>query len=175
MAEQSGTVIVRQPQNLIGTYVTSGDEIVSIGDEAKKELRVVIDQEDVKAFTAHVGQPLSIRLSGDQKRQHTLTRVPPKASLDPPHESLFAPHGGPLQVRQKDSADSEGPEDKYELVTPAFTGIVDLAQEAGSELRAGQRGVVWLAGGRESIARHVGRLLRECIPETFARQFNLAP
>ena len=104
-----------------------------------------------------------------------LTRVPPQASLDPPHRSLCAPYGGPLEVRAKDSGELRDPEDKFELVRPGFTGIVKLSADYSANLRAGQRGVVWLARGQESIAGHLWSQLKASIPESFARQFNLAP
>jgi putative peptide zinc metalloprotease protein len=52
----SGTVIVRDPDALFGTYATTGAEIVSIGDERRKELRMSIGQEDLDAFVAYQGK-----------------------------------------------------------------------------------------------------------------------
>lgn len=174
-AERGGTVIVRNPQALLGTYAKVGTEIVSIGDEAHKELRVVIDQQDVDRFSAYVGNRVSIRLPGATRFESVLTRLPPRASVELRHPSLYAPNGGPLQVRSKSVGEAESAEDKYELVKPAFTGIIELAADQSAQLCAGQRGVVWLARGQETIARHLLRLLRARIPDAFARQFNLAP
>ena len=36
-----GTIILRDPDALLGTYASAGTEIVSIGDEQNKELRLV--------------------------------------------------------------------------------------------------------------------------------------
>ena len=52
----SGTVIVRDPDALFGTYATTGAEIVSIGDERRKELRMSIGQKDLDAFVAYQGK-----------------------------------------------------------------------------------------------------------------------
>ena len=72
-AELAGTVIVRNPQAMLGTYAKVGDEIVSIGDEAKKELQVVIDQQDVDLFSASVGNRVSVRLPGTRRMDCVLT------------------------------------------------------------------------------------------------------
>ncbi len=170
-----GTVILRDPDALLGTYAASGAEIVSIGDEQSKELRLSIRQEDVDTYLAAVGESVSARLPGVSRLTCSLTRVPPQASVEPPHRSLCAPYGGPLEVRAKESTESDNPEDKYELIRPGFTGIVELPTEYGAHLHAGQRGVVWLARGSESIAEHLWSDLKASLPESFARQFNIAP
>ena len=101
--------------------------------------------------------------------------VPPLASVQPPHRALCAPYGGPLEVRAKQTTDSRDAEDKYELVRPGFTGFVQLPIEDSGQLHAGQRGVVWLARGRQSIAAHLWHQLKASIPESVANRFNLAP
>jgi putative peptide zinc metalloprotease protein len=171
----SGTVIARDPDALLGTYASSGDEIVSIGDEQSKELRLSITQEDVDTFLASVGNRVSARLQGGVRLESDLTRVPPQASLEPPHRSLCSPYGGPLEVRPKESTESSDPEDKYELVRPGFMGFVKLPTEYSAQLRAGQRGAVWLARGNESIAGYLWGKLKDSIPHPLARRFDLAP
>ena len=159
----------------LGTYAATGTEIVSIGDERHKELRVSITQEDVNTFQASVGAPVSARLPGGIRLTSCLTRVPPQASLEPPHRSLCAPYGGPLEVRVKEASQSRDPEDKYELVRPAFTGFVQLTPAVSVHLRAGQRGIVWLARGHESIGAYLWHKLTASIPEAVAQRFHLAP
>jgi hypothetical protein len=76
-----------------------------------------------------------------------------------------------LEVRTKEMT----PQDKFELLTPGFTGIVKLTADVSARLRVGQRGVVWLERGEETIAGHLLKTLRSSIPDSFTRQYNLAP
>jgi putative peptide zinc metalloprotease protein len=171
----SGRVVLRNPAFLLGTYASLGTEIVSIGDEARKELRVAIDQQDVDAFLNYVGKSISIRLPGGVRLACPLTRVPPRASVDPPHVSLCAPYGGRLEVRAREAGQSDDPTDQFELTSPGFTGIVRLPPTDSARLRVGQRGVVWLARGQETMGGYLLGFLRDQIPESFAHKFNLQP
>ncbi len=171
----NGTVILRDPDALLGTYASAGTEIISIGDEQSKQLRLSITQEDLDTFCAAVGRSVNARLPGGIRLACPLTRVPPQATLEPPHRSLCAPYGGPLEVRVKESNASRDSDDKFELIRPAFVGIVDLPAATSAGLHAGQRGVVWLARGQDSIACHMWGRLKASIPESLSRQFSLAP
>ena len=170
-----GRIVLRKPASLIGTYASLGSELVSIGDESRKELRVAIAQQDVETFLNHVGNLINIRLPGGVRLACPLTRVPPGASVDPPHVSMCAPYGGQLEVRARETRRFENPADQFELISPGFTGIVKLPPVESSRLRVGQRGVVWLARGQETIGGYLHGLLRDQIPKVLVHQFNLQP
>ncbi len=175
-APLSGRVIARDPRALLGTYASPGSEIVSLGNEHQKELRLAIEQEDVDEFSSHIGRWIDIRIHGKPRLKCKLSRVPPRAGIVPPHVSLCAPYGGLLEVRPKRNREPDLPEDQFELLKPRFTGVVSLTGQESARLRVGQRGVAWLPRGQGStIAAHLLAILRDAVPETLARQFNVRP
>ena len=125
----SGIIVSRQPESLLGKYLAEGSEVVLLGDENRKELRVAVDQDDSDSFFAQVGKPVWIRAGGNVFL-NTLSQIEPRASLEPLHPALAATKGGPLPVQRKanespDKKDESGPE-SYELLTPQFTGRGDI-------------------------------------------------
>lgn len=165
VAPHAGRINVRNSDALVGTYVTPGTEIVSVGEESKKELHVAIPQEDVPDFLDHVGHIVHARLPGGPRLHGNLVRLPPRASLEPSHLSLTAPYGGPLEVRKKLDHEASDDRDDYELLQPRFVGIVPLSIQASTKFRVGQRGVVWLDDSHETLASRLWRILQDQIPE----------
>jgi putative peptide zinc metalloprotease protein len=155
----SGSVMARNLDALLMTYLEEGAEILAIGDDTCKRLRVSIAQEDTPLFRSHRAQPVRLRLRSCEVSQGRLSRVVPRASKTPPHFALCAPLGGPLAVAKHDSAESE---DSYEFVLPRFTGIVDLPQSVSANLRAGESGYVTIGAARsESVSQVLNRRLRQ--------------
>ncbi|MDH3718305.1 MAG: HlyD family secretion protein, partial [Planctomycetota bacterium] len=172
-APASGKIVTRNPETLLGTYLAEGTEIVSIGSERQKELRVAIAQEDVDVFSQQVGKPVRIRMPGGTVLTCPLSKVTPRASMKASHPSLYAPFGGRLEARKMESG--ERSDEAYELLKPRFTGVISLTAQQSDQYRAGQRGVVWFGRGREKLGGYFVSLLRDLVPEDFARQYNLAP
>ncbi len=156
-------MVTRQPESLAGRYVRPGDEIVAIGSEEAKELRVSVAQDDAGRFLPRVGQPLAVRI-GAETMVSRLSRVEPRASLALPHPALSAAEGGPLPVRPKDPADGDradrdkGARQKYELLAPRFSAQVVLSASESLLLGAGQRGQVVLQPGEEMLGAHCLKL-----------------
>lgn len=161
VAPCSGRVILRNAKSLLGTYATVGTEIVSIGHENRKELRIAIRQDDVQAFRGSLGADIDVRLPGIGRLKCELVRLNPRASVEPSHPSLCASFGGPLNVRERPRSETNGTEHTFELLSPRFRGIVGLSETESSQLRVGQRGVAWLANGNESIAEHLIRKVKD--------------
>ena len=162
-APAAGRIVTRQPESLAGRYLRAGDEIVAIGSEQAKELRVSVAQDDVARFLPRVGQPLAARI-GEATIASRLSRVEPRASLTPPHPALSAAEGGPLAVRPQDPADGDRPErdktgrEPYELLAPRFAAQVVLSADQSLALGAGQRGQVALQPGEETLGAHGAKL-----------------
>ena len=158
-APAAGRVVTRQPESLAGRFVRPGDEIVAIGSEEAKQLRVSVAQDDAERFLPRVGQPLAARIAG-QALAGRLSRVEPRASLAVPHPALSAAEGGPLPVRPQDSADGDRADrdkaaaEKYELLAPRFAAQVVLSASESLGLGAGQRGQVVLGSGEEMLGVH---------------------
>ena len=141
-APGSGTIVSRRPELLLGKYLFEGSEVVLLGDENCKEVRLAVDQDDADAFFAQVGKTVTIR-AGKQVIKNALSQIEPRASLEPLHPALVATKGGPLPVRSKtkestDKKEESNPE-SYELLSPQFTGEVRLSLEQSVLLAAGQR------------------------------------
>ena len=100
----SGQVIGRNLQALRGRYLERGSDLLAIGNEAAKEVRLSIAQQDIDAFRGRLDVPLRAYLPGCTILQAPLTKIEPRASTLPLDASLCAPHGGPLPVRR--SSDS---------------------------------------------------------------------
>ena len=173
-APKGGKIIARNLDLLKDTYLEAGTEIVSMGDEACKELRISVAQEDIEVFTGHLQQPVRIRVPSTDVFQCPLVKVDPRASVQPPHHSLCAPNGGPLVVKRKaaDENDSQTATETYELLTPRFVGVVSLSTAQSRSLRAGQRGTITFRTHRESIGSHLYTLSSRWVRRTIARSMG---
>jgi putative peptide zinc metalloprotease protein len=165
-APASGIIVSRQPESLLGKYLTEGSEVVLLGDENRKELRVSVDQDDSDSFFAQVGKPVWIR-AGENVFINTLSLIEPRASLEPLHPALTATKGGPLPVKLKpkespDKKDESGA-DSYELLTPQFTGEVTLPLDQSALLAAGQRAQISFTPQGQSMGDYLfSRFQRWC-------------
>jgi hypothetical protein len=165
-APASGIIVSRQLESLLGKYLSEGAEVVLLGDENRKELRVAVDQDDSDSFFAQVGKPVWIR-AGENVFVNALSQIEPRASLEPLHPALAATNGGPLPVRHKtkespDKKDESGPE-SYELLTPQFTAEVLLPLDQSGLLAAGQRAQVSFTPQGQSMGDYLfNRFQRWC-------------
>jgi putative peptide zinc metalloprotease protein len=154
--QQADALIVRAPvagrvmsRSLVwaeGTYAQPGTELVAIGDDSRKELRVSISQDDARwlqAATQRSGKTttVDVRLRSVGLASGTVRRILPGATRTPLHESLTAPAGGPLTV--KANSDSDG-QSEFVLTEPRVTAIVDVPADVAATIPAGAFGHVWL-------------------------------
>ena len=164
-ATASGRVIARDLVHRIGTYLHEGDELAAIGDESRKELQIAISQSDFDPFEAQIGNQVNVRISGSIVLECKLERVDPRATNHPPHESMHASLGGSLESR---ALSGEGNGEKFELLAPHFSGVVQLTPSQSKTLRVGQRGVVWFGRNQETIGSYLKRKLRMSLPASLA-------
>jgi putative peptide zinc metalloprotease protein len=158
-APRSGKVVARNIQTLRGRYLHRGSDLLMIGDEASKEIRLSIAQQDVDTFRARGDAPLRAYLPGCPVFEASLARIEPRASTQPLDAALCAPHGGPLPVRR--SGQGTHPADRtYELLAPRFTANMTLDPVASAQVHAGQLAVV-AVHPYESVGRHVYHALLE--------------
>lgn len=162
-AAVAGKAIGRNLAAKLGAWCEEGDEILSIGDEASKELVLSIAQSDVKTFSQRIGKSVSIDLPGRTSWQSTLEKVIPRATKEPPHDSLIAANGGPLAVKPvTDSGDA-----KFELLAPRFKGVVSLNRTASKQLFSGQRAWVSYRPFHESVGSHLYHAATSWIRQRF--------
>lgn len=161
-APVAGRVMRRRLDSLQDTYLKEGDEIVALGNDERKELRLSLAQQDVDQLDARPGTTYRVRLPGVGVVECRLASIAPRATIQPPHQSLCAPYGGPLTVRH------DGKDEVFELLEPRFLAEAELDPAVGRRLYAGQRGTVTLTGTQPSIGVHLYRTLAETIDRRLA-------
>lgn len=145
-APSAGTVVSQHLNWKLGVYFSAGAEILTIGQEDRKEVVGSVSQNDVKAFSAAVGRRVMVEMSGMPLIEGTLKRVSPTASVSSQQVALYAINGGPLPVRRLDQADKVAATSpsQVELFAPRFTVFVELDNKQSLQLRAGQRARICL-------------------------------
>lgn len=160
-APRAGIVDGRHPELLVGTWIEKGRELLSVVDGGKRELVLLVAEEDKASFESALTaqRSISFRPRGRWGSWNArLVESVPRASTDPVHFALVSAAGGPLAVRHRldakdedriaKGADSEEVGARYELVDPRFEFHADLEKSEGI-LRVGEMGKV-VAIGSES-------------------------
>ena len=166
-----GTIIYCEPNELIGNYVKTGDEIFSIGDDNDKELRLSIAQSDLDAFAAQLGKPIRVDFTGAAVTQMRLTKIIPRANLTPIHPALTTVNGGPLAVRNVNTSSDSDPAETNELLAPRFTGIVSPTANQSNEHLAGRVGTASFRAYRESIGAHISHSIQSWVRRQLSDEF----
>jgi hypothetical protein len=156
-AGRSGQIISRELHNLLGTFASAGMELMTIGVEEDKELKLSIGQRDLAVATGLVGQSVKVRIGTHEAVRATLVRVNPRASRSIPHPALAATNGGALNVSQMDERESSSSKDRLRLTEHRFTAIVELPDEQATAFRCGERGTAALGLPRGSLGTHLWR------------------
>jgi hypothetical protein len=164
-APVGGRIISRNLDSRIGIHLDEGDEILAIGNEEKKELRIAVSQRNHDLFQAYLGELVQVHMRPHKPFRGRLALLEPQARLEPTHAALCASMAGPLAVRPISSASPHGDGEQYELVEPHFTGSVRLSPTQGARLKAGQVGRVSIRPLRESLGGHLLGALTDWLRE----------
>jgi putative peptide zinc metalloprotease protein len=167
-APMRGAVMAGDLATNLGSFVRVGHELLSIGSETSKEIRIAVAHDQYSEFAEHLRRTAVVRLPGGQQLDCPLAKIEPRAIRTPPHAALSAKAGGPLAVRMRaepalPGADSaEGAEagkqpqaNREELVEPRFVAVLELTPEQSSAVRAGQVGSAWIRPYKRSALSHV--------------------
>ncbi|MDP6555054.1 MAG: efflux RND transporter periplasmic adaptor subunit [Pirellulaceae bacterium] len=164
-APRGGTIVRRNLTLLLGTYLKEGDDMMSLGNQSQKELRLSISQDDLDVFTQRVGQPVRIDIPRQPPWQARLEKVIPRATLEPTYPALTTINGGSLPVKPTGKKPDESTADAFEFLTPRFTAVVALSPSTSCQLHAGQTGSGSYRPCNASIFQHlyssVSRWIRE--------------
>ena len=138
-APVSGRVMSRSLVRAAGTYAKPGTELVAIGHDTRKEMRVSISQDDarwLKSFAMHGNEDddVRVRIRSAGLITGTIRRILPGASKTPLHESLTAPADGPLAVKTRSRPDGQS---ELVLIEPRVTAIIDLPPDVVAGTPAG--------------------------------------
>lgn len=154
-APHAGSVVSRNLAAIIDKHFVEGDEILALGAESQKELRVSLSQEDLEAFSSLGGGQVRIDLPHHVLWKSRVTKVNPRATLVPTHPALATTHGGPLPVRPVNRRGEKSAAEEQELLAPCFTAIAPLTESESSQLRSGQLATIIYRPCHESIGEHL--------------------
>ena len=145
-APHDGRVIGRDLKHLTGSFIPTGEPVLSVANEDGKELQVAIAQDGIDAFRARIGRRIACRIPGHDLPPSGLFAVTPRVDPRPRHEALCAAFGGPLPVKVRDASDDED-DTTCEFVEARFTGRMRFDSGQGARIAAGRRGWVDLEYG----------------------------
>lgn len=164
-AAHTGRVVRRNLAAMLDTYLAEGDEILAIGEESQKELRVSLSQDDLDAFTQLSGKPVDIDLPRHASWPGEVKSVDPRATLTPAHPALVTANGGPLPVQPARHRPDKSASEMHELLAPRFNAIIALTATDSESLRSGQLATISYRPCNESIGEYlyqaVSRWVRE--------------
>ena len=138
-----------------------------MGDDAYKQLRISIAEEDALSYRPLVGHPVQLRMRGSVGSRRPLDPHHPPGQQDADPPGLVRPFGGPLAVTKVGDPDAE---DDYELTLPRFTAMVELPRAGCAEHHAGEFGYVTIRPDQAaSMAQEVTRRVRRWIEDKLNR------
>lgn len=163
-APQAGYVIARRLAERAGGYVRAGEELCVLGDDARKEVVLAVDQPMLRRIA--VGQYLQVRTGAAEAVTGELARIRPRAELTAPHPSLNAVHGGPLANCEAPASDSDA--DSLSLVEPVVDARLTLDSATARRLAAGQLCVASTHAKPESLGVGLYRAARGWMADRIA-------
>ncbi|OYP35348.1 efflux RND transporter periplasmic adaptor subunit [Rhodopirellula sp. MGV] len=154
-APHDGTIVARQIERKLGTYVREGDELLVVSRDGNKELRAMVPHTVLKPLLERMQQAVRFRIEGQSTSQGILARIQPRASETCPYDALLSTNDGPLSVRLNDADTDEGVSSR--LVEPHFEAVIRLSAEDAKKLLAGHRGLLSVGDNSESFADLIWR------------------
>jgi len=151
----SGFVFARNMQHLTGSFVSRGDELMTVAQKKTKEIVVSVDQLDLESIQLSQDKPLRIVLPGIGLFESEIARIDPRASDHVMHPSLCANAGGPLPLKPASRAGDDGSEPSMLLLSPRFDVLVSLDSATSSALHSGQRGRAFFTARSQSLGSYL--------------------
>lgn len=159
-APGSGTVIAEGLDQLMGTYMKKGNEILWIVNPEQKQMVASVAQDDIDQMRDLVGKNVTIdmRDSGLGLFTGRVKRITPTASTELTHPGLAAKYGGSIDVLQKtvgrkDSSMRE--QIQFEFFEPRFSMEITVPGEFVRRLWSGQLAYVLARGPRITLRRKI--------------------
>jgi putative peptide zinc metalloprotease protein len=160
-APSAGRVLQRNLDQLIGTYVRDGDEILALGRDHQKRLRILINQRHLDVLKGRRRVPIRAFIPGETTFYAVLSHIEPEASDVSPEPSLCASYGGPLAVLPTDEDDTS--HSGFVLLEPHFSGFLQLAESQKNRILAGQRASILLNSTQTSLGEYLLETIRDRI------------
>lgn len=157
-AQTDGRVVSRRLNLMKDTHVDEGQELLTIGLENRKELRLSIGQPELSTALQWRNCELPIRVGTRPVVTGLLQRVNPRASQSLTHPALAATSGGSLAVIEnsdrKSGADKQSP---LKLTEHRFDAVIEFGPEQSRRLFCGERATVSFGVPDGSLAVHLYR------------------
>ena len=150
----TGFVFARNMQHMLGSFVSQGDELMTVAQRKTKEIVVSVDQLDLESIQLAQDKPLRVVLPGIGLFESKISRIDPRASNHPTHPSLCANAGGPLPLKPGSKSDNETDPDML-LLSPRFDVLVSLDDEVSKSLHSGQRGRAFFKARTQSLGSYL--------------------
>jgi hypothetical protein len=159
-APGSGTVIANHFDQLLGTYLKKGREILWIVNPEQKQMVASIAQDDIDEMRSMVGKNVTIDMRDKGLGLFTgrVKRITPTASTQLTHPGLAAKYGGSIDVLQKTvgGRDNSGREHiEFEFFEPRFSMEITLPEQLVRRLWSGQLAYVLAQGPRITLRRKI--------------------
>ena len=170
-AQISGQVLADDLEVLLGTYLSPGHKVCSLGSLENKKVNALISQHDFELFQNRTGNEVDVHVWGHGPGyfKAKLDQVNPRARASLPHPAFNSTIGGPLAVKYRPPT-AEGDEDQpFELVDPRFFGEITLSNDSSHLFRAGQMGTVSFRTSRGTV----GEVLSESTVAWFRKMRRL--
>ena len=163
VAPISGQIVSDDLDALLGTYLSEGHELLVIGDESQKEIKLSIAQEDAELFNSQIGANVTVkmRVGNREAIELPITAVEPGASTAVKYKSITAAGGGSIIVRPKTMTDES--QQQWEFIEPRLSGLIELSPEEAKNIRAGQLAMVKLPVARSAFGTGVYRFAERWI------------
>lgn len=135
-APRSGTVIVRDLNRLLGTFVKEGAQLLHVADDGCKEIIALVGQREVDEVRGMGNSDVTLCAADWSTASGILDRVEPQATDTLAWHALSVTEGGPLAVREHHD---EGESRSLRLLEPLFKARIRPADSTSMQLPAGMR------------------------------------
>jgi len=140
-APVAGRVVARDLQTLAGRYFEKGDLVLRITDRTAKEVVVSLPVTELTSARKMVGSRIPIQVGSRRTIYATVDHISPKATTQVSHQSLIAPNGGPIAVRQASPPeDSNENKPEFEFFEPRINAIAKLKKPDAGNVWSGETG-----------------------------------
>lgn len=144
-----GTVIGARLDQMTGSYVQTGQEILRIGQWPANEVKIAVPQGDVDYFRQHLDFPIEIKIVGRSGTYEAiLKRISGRATKEVRYPAMTSLASGPLTVAPirettaRENRVNQAEEQRYELVEPCFIGTARCIGQQVLDLNAGERALI---------------------------------
>jgi len=151
----NGFVFARNMQHILGSFVSRGDQLMTVAQRKTKEIVVSVDQLDLESIQLSQDKPLRIVLPGMGLFESKITRIDPRASNHPTHPTLCANAGGPLPMKSASQSGADESEPSMLLLSPRFDVLVSLDDATSQSLHSGQRGRAFFSARTQSLGSYI--------------------